>query len=232
MENLKPNSEKIKPLGINTISDFSFSDLLDISDLQQLVNHLSELAGCPIGILDIDNTILASAGWQKICTCFHRIHPETSRNCTESDNLIKKNLKTKSPIVYKCKNGLWDVAYPVFIEKKHVANIFFGQFFYDDEKIDTHYFELQAEKYNFDKTEYLNCLNKVPVISRKREEILKNFSITLARMITKAGYSNLVLKKEKIEELSLANEKIKESTKHAVESLCKSFPLYVQYASK
>lgn len=211
MENLKPTSEKKKSQDVNTISDYSFSDLLNISDLQQLVNHLSELAGCPIGILDIDNTILASAGWQKICTCFHRIHHEMKLNCIESDNFIKKNLETKSPISYKCKNGLMDVAYPIVIEGKHLANIFFGQFFYDDEKVDKHYFELQAEKYGFDKTEYLNALYEVPVISRKKEEILKSFSITLAQMLAKTGYSNLLLKKEKIEELRLASQQIKES---------------------
>ena len=66
-----------KMLESTAISDFSFSDLVDIPDLQQLVTHLSALAGCPIGILDANNTVLAASNWQKICTCFHRIHPET-----------------------------------------------------------------------------------------------------------------------------------------------------------
>src|ERR1035437_6063956 len=126
-----PEQEELSEL--NKVADFSFSDLVDISDLQQLVHHLSELSGCPIGILDVNNTVLASANWQKICTCFHRIHPETKKHCAESDCYIRQHLDTKEPIVYKCKNGLWDVVYPVFIEGKHVANIFFGQFFFDDE---------------------------------------------------------------------------------------------------
>jgi len=204
-------SEKEKLFGLSTTSDFSFSDLVDISDLQQLMNHLSELAGCGIAILDVDNTFLASAGLQKICTCFHRIHPETKNNCTESDCYIRENLKTENPVAYKCKNGLWDVAYPIFIERKHVANIFFGQFFFDDEAIDIPYFEQQALKYGFDKTEYLNALDEVPVISHKKADTLKNSIATLAGILTKTGYSNLLLKKEKVEELRIANQQIRDS---------------------
>src|ERR1035437_935871 len=195
MEKSKSNSEIQVPSGSNIISDYSFSDLVDIPDLQQLVNHLSKLAGCAMAIIDINDTILADSGWQKICTCFHRIHPETKKHCLESDSFIKQKLKTKNPIAYKCKNGLWDVAYPIIIEKKHLANIFFGQFFYDDEAIDISYFERQAGKYGFDKTEYLNSLHEVPVISRKQADTLKHFNAVLAKMLTKTGYSNLLLKK-------------------------------------
>src|ERR1035437_2596352 len=132
---VKQENEEKKPDPIG-ISDFSFSNLVDISDLTPLINHLSELAECGIAILDINNNFLASAGLQKICTDFHRINPATNNHCTESDCFIRENLKTKNPIAYKCKNGLWDVAYPIIIEEKHLANIFFGQFFFDDEAID------------------------------------------------------------------------------------------------
>lgn len=211
MERLKTIVKKDEASALKPISDFTFSELVDISDLQQLITHFSELANCPVAILDTNNNFLASFGWKKICSCFHRIHPETKKLCSESDNLIKQNLGTKNPIAYKCKNGLWDVAYPIFIEKKHVANIFFGQFLFDDEEIDIPFFENQAEKYGFDKTEYLNCLNEVPRMSRKKTETLKDFSAILAQMITKTGYANLLLKKEKIEELRIANKQIKDS---------------------
>jgi len=210
METLLGGQAKTKTPLLNTF-DYSFSDLVDISDLQQLIDQLSELAGCPIAILDADNTFLASAGLQKICTCFHRVHPETKKHCTESDCLIRQNLETENPIAYKCKNGLWDVAYPIVIEGKHVANIFFGQFFFDDEKIDVSYFEKQALKYGFDRTEYLRYLHEAPVISRKKAETLKNFSSTIALILTKTGYSNLLLKKEKIEEIRAANQQLEAS---------------------
>ncbi|OFY85630.1 MAG: hypothetical protein A3F72_10715 [Bacteroidetes bacterium RIFCSPLOWO2_12_FULL_35_15] len=193
------------------ISDFSFSDLVDISDLQPLVNHYSELAGCVIGILDVDNTLLASAGWQKICSYFHRLHPEERIRCTECDNFIKQNLNTENPTAYRCKNGLWDVIHPIYIGGKHLANIFFGQFFFDDEAIDISHFESQAAEYGFDKTEYIKAVQEVPVFSSKKVDTLKHFNAALAHIITKKGYTNLLLKKEKIEELKIVNKQLIES---------------------
>lgn len=211
MKKLVSGSNEEKSSNLYTIPNFSFSDLVDISDLQKLVKHYAELAGCVIGILDADNTILAVSGWQKICSCFHRVNPETKHFCEMSDSYIRKNLKTEKPIAYKCKNGLWDVAYPFFIEGKHLATIFFGQFFIEDEVIDISYFKEQANKFGFDKTAYLQSVTEIPVFSTKKIETLKHLNAVLAQMLTKMGYANLLLKKEKIEELGIANEQLKES---------------------
>ncbi len=199
-----------KPYSKDT-PDFTFSDLVDIAELQQLVDYYSKIAGCAMAIIDVNGTVIVAAGWQKICTCFHRVHPQTKKYCRESDCFIKEKLKTDKPIDYKCKNGLWDVAFPVFIEDKHIVNIFIGQFFYDDEVIDFPFFEQQAEQYNFDKTEYLDAVKQVPLLSREKVKLLENFNVIFARILTKMGKSNLLLKKEKIEELGIANKQIKES---------------------
>ena len=76
------------------------------------------------------------AGWQDLCTKFHRINPDTARNCTESDLYLSENLKPGEYIDYKCKNGLWDVVTPLFVGSKHLGNIYTGQFFYDGDLID------------------------------------------------------------------------------------------------
>ena len=195
----------------NESPDFSFSDLVDISDLQKLIDNVAELTSLAVGITDTDNNVLAFAGGKKMCVGFHRVHPTTIGHCVENNNLVKQHIGTENPISCKCNNGLRDIAYPIFIENKHVASIYFGQFLYDDEKIDGHQFELQAEKYGFDKKEYMNSLSEIPLISRQKEEIMKNFAVTLAQMFAKTGYANLLLKKEKIEEFKLANNQIKES---------------------
>src|ERR1035437_2573246 len=98
MERLIPPVKHKNSSDLNTISDFAFSDLVDISDLQQLINNLAELSGLAVGILDTDNNILASSGWKKICSNFHRVHPATIKHCLEKNNLIKQNLETKNPI--------------------------------------------------------------------------------------------------------------------------------------
>ena len=200
--NKKPNS-KISP-------EFSFSDLVDIADLQQLVGYYSKIVGCAMAIIDIDGNVIVAAGWQKICTCFHRVHPQTKKYCRESDCFVREKLKTDKPIAYKCKNGLWDVAFPIFIENKHIVNIFIGQFFYDDEVIDFPFFEQQAQQYNFDKTEYLNAVKQVPLLSREEVDLLEKFNVIFAQILAKMGKSNLLLKKEKTKELRVANEQIKD----------------------
>lgn len=53
-----------------------------------------------------------------------------------SDLHLAKMLKADEFADYKCKNGLWDVVTPLFINGKHIGNIFTGQFFYDDDVID------------------------------------------------------------------------------------------------
>ena len=191
--------------------DFSFSDLVDIADLQKLIDNVAELTSLAVGITDTDDNVLVFAGGKKMCVDFHRVHPTTIGYCIENNNLVKQQLGTENPISCKCNNGLRDIAYPIFIENKHVASIYFGQFLYDDEKIDKQQFELQAEKYGFDKKEYMNSLNEIPLISRQKEEIMKNFAVTLAQMFAKTGYANLLLKKEKNEKFKLANNQIKES---------------------
>ena len=207
MNSLKTNK---KPYSIKS-PDFSFSDLIDIVDLQQLIDYYSKIAGCAMAIIDVDGVVLVASGWQRVCTHFHRIHPQTKTYCIESDCYLSEKLHTNEPIAHKCKNGMWDVAFPVFIEEKHIVNIFLGQFFYDDEQIDFSFFEKQAQQYGFDKTEYLNAIKQVPVFSRDKVELLKQFNVTFAHIITKMGHLNLSLKKEKIEELKIANNQIKES---------------------
>lgn len=73
------------------------------------------------------------------------------------------------------------------------------------------FFERQAEKFGFNKTEYLKSVNEVPVFSLDKVEHMKNFNATLTQIITQKGYANLLLKKEKIEELRKVNEQLKES---------------------
>lgn len=199
----KPNSK--------SVIDFSFSDLVDVTDLQQLVNNLSELSGLAVAVSDSDNNTLVTCGLKKICTAFHCVHPATSANCIRSKKYSKQHLVKENPISLKCNNGLRENLYPIIIENKHVASIYLGQFLYDDEKIDKKHFTLQAEKYGFDKKEYLNCLKEIPFISHKNEENIKKLTVTLTKMLAKKGYSNLLLKKQKIDELRKANEELTES---------------------
>jgi len=173
------------------MKDYSFRQLVNTEELQNMMDILYGLTGCPIGIIDIDNTVLVATGWQDICTKFHRCHPETLKRCIESDRYIEQNLKEGISVEYKCKNGLWDIAQPIIIEGRHVATIFLGQFIYEDEKPDTQFFIDQAEKYGFDKKEYLAALDRMPIFSRDTVQNLLSFYVLLANVLSQQGVATL-----------------------------------------
>jgi PAS domain S-box-containing protein len=211
LERLIPKQELEYRSESSVDSDLSFSDLIDIRDLQLLIDNLSELTGCAIGVLDINQNFLAKTGFQKVCACFHRTHSEAKIHCSESDRFIAENLKTNKAITYKCKNGLYDIAFPILIEGKHMANLIFGQFFFEDEGVDFPHFERQSRKYDFNTTAYLDSIKEVPLITRGKAQSLIGFISLWAKMLTQKAYSNLLLKRHNIEELKEARQALKES---------------------
>lgn len=59
---------------------YEFSDLVNVSLLQDMAEKLYIAAGIPLGIIDREGNINIQAGWQSGCTEFHRANPESCRN--------------------------------------------------------------------------------------------------------------------------------------------------------
>lgn len=151
-------------------SNISISDIININDIKELMDVFLEATGLGIGIFDSNNKLIVSAGWQKICTHFHQKNPESNKSCIESENFFKKNFEPNKAISYKCNNGLWDIAYPIYLDDDFLGSIFFGQFFYDDEEIDKDFFIERARKFNFDEETYIEELKNIPIIKRNKVE--------------------------------------------------------------
>jgi ligand-binding sensor protein len=198
------------------ISGQELRNFLDAPAIQSLMEDFTRLTGMVTAILDLKGTILVATGWQDICTKYHRIHPETARYCLESDLYLTQNLKAGEYVFYKCKNGLWDVVTPFYVGGKHLGNIYAGQFFYEDEPVDTKAFEAQAARYGFDQEDYMAALLRVPRVSRSRVNTLMDFLVKFSNVFSKLNYSNLklakaMLEKKRIEEvLRKANEELGE----------------------
>jgi ligand-binding sensor protein len=109
---------------------YNFEELIDIPRLQELTDELHMAASIASAIVTMDGKVLTGSGWQRICTEFHRQHPETEKDCIESDTKIRKQLDDGEPFaIYKCPRGLVDASSPVIIDGEHVANFFAGQVF-------------------------------------------------------------------------------------------------------
>ena len=185
-EALKTSEKQLKSrlnaiLSPGDIGEDTISDIIDIPALQDMADSFYSLTGVGISIDDLHGTILVGAGWQDMCTKFHRCHPETIKNCIESDLHLSGKVAEGEYALYKCKNGMWDIVTPIIVSGKHIANLFSGQFFFDDEVPDRDYFERQAAKYGFNKADYLAAMDRVPRHSRDKVREVMEFYTKFAR---------------------------------------------------
>ena len=147
--------------------------------------------------------MLVGAGWSDICTRFHRVHPQASCHCVESDLELSAGVAEGEYRLYKCKNNMWDIATPMFVGGRHVGNIFSGQFFFDDETPDYELFRAQARTYGFDEQEYMAALDAVPRLSRHTVEATIRFFSKLARILSNDSYGRVKLARALAERESL-----------------------------
>ena len=184
------------------------NDIIDIDKLQDLLQKYTDSTGVATAVLDLEGNVKIATGWQDICTKFHRMHPEAKMRCYECDVDLANKLKGGQKYnVYKCLNGLVDVAIPLFVNNTHIGNIFSGQYLSDKPDID--FFKKQAEKFGFDENEYLNALAKVPIFSDEQAKSNMEFLSSFASFIGEAG-----LTKQNLIQLSKNQEqRINERTK-------------------
>jgi len=175
------------------LGTLDLADFIDIEAVQRLMNDFYEAARIGMAIVDVDGRVLVGVGWQDICTEFHRINPETCRYCIESDTELSSGLAPGESRLYRCKNGMWDMATPIFVGDRHLGNVFTGQFFFEGEELDREFFRAQARTYGFDEEQYLDALDRVPRIPRETVDRGMAFFIGLTDMLSKMGYSNAKL---------------------------------------
>lgn len=161
------------------------SELIDIPLLQQLFDSFFELTGIMHAMLDTDNQIITSTGWEDICTEFHRCCPQTESRCKESDSFIQEHLYDDHYIGYKCLNGLMDYATPIIVEGHHLATIFMGQLLHAPP--DEEYFRHQAGEFGFDEAEYMKALRNVKIVPEKNIKHIMKFYSKLAQVLTSMG---------------------------------------------
>lgn len=196
------------------------AEILDIQGIQALLADFHRLMHLPVAVVDCDGQVLAGVGWQPICTGFHRVHPETRRCCTESDTQLTADIAPGEFRVYKCKNCMWDASSPIVVDGQRVGNVFVGQFFYDDEVIDTEQFRAQAKRYQFDEKAYLAALESVPRFSRETIASAMSFFVRLASMLSEVGRSNQKLSRAirerdaLVQAVQAANERLRESDRN------------------
>ncbi|AEH61289.1 PAS/PAC sensor signal transduction histidine kinase [Methanosalsum zhilinae DSM 4017] len=188
----------------------NLSEIIDISAFQTMMEDFNRITGIASAIVDINGNVLVSVGWQDICTRFHRRHPDTLKNCIQSDTILTRNIAPGTFKKYRCKNNLWDMATPIVVCGHHLGNFFIGQYLYADEKLDLEQFRMHARKYGFDEDEYFAALDKVPRFTREKADEIMSFYLKITRMILSLSYSTVQLTRT-LDEHRKAEEALRES---------------------
>ena len=177
-------------------------DYLDFEKVNTLLEGFNQSTGFVTAILDLEGNVLSKSGWRQICTEFHRINSETAKRCTVSDTVLAGEMgRGEKYHCYKCLNGLTDVAVPIVIRGEHIANLFSGQFFFEEP--DKLSFKEQAKIFGFNESDYLDALEKVPVVSEEKVKTIMDFLLKMTQLI-----SEMTLQKIGLIEL---NESLSES---------------------
>ncbi len=164
-----------------TAGDLELARLLDRGQMQQLLQNFCDAVGIGAAIIDMQGEVFVGARWQRICTHFHRVHPQTLARCIESDTTLATQMKEGQNFsIYRCPQGLTDAASPIVIDGRHVANVFVGQFLL--ENADREYFRRQARQFEFDTEDYLNALEQVPVVQEERLPAILGFLTGFAEL--------------------------------------------------
>ena len=168
------------------------SDIINIEKFDKVMQLYTKDTGMATAILDLDGNILSAAGWKRICTSFYRENEAACANCLKSDTQLANDLKAgKKFNIYRCMNGLVDVAVPIIINDQHFANLFIGQFLNKEPDLD--FFKSQAAKYNFDETDFLEALNEVEIISEEQLRSKIDFLLSLTEVFGEFGQTKLIL---------------------------------------
>jgi PAS domain S-box-containing protein len=181
-------------------------ELIDFEKIDILLEGFNKTTGFVTAILDLDGKVLSKSGWRQMCTDFHRINPETAKKCTISDTVLAGKLAGDEKYhFYHCLNGLVDVAVPIVINGEQIANLFSGQFFF--EAPDRMFFKKQAEKYGFDEKNYLDALDKVPVVAPEKVQIVMDFLLNMTQLISETIF-------QKLEQIQINKALLESETKY------------------
>ncbi len=195
-----------------------FVDLVDVAALQRLAEDLFQALGVPVGILSPQAEVLVRAGWQDLCTMFHRVHPKSREVCLSHEMQVIEGAQPGQPAYRRCPTGLVNASLPLVLQGRQVATLAVGQFLLEDEPPDHEAFRRQARRYGFDEAEYLAALDRVPVFSREQIDHVLRYYDALVQMLAETGLARRG-ERQALERLRRSEQRFREVFERAVDAL-------------
>jgi len=186
-----------------SLSDYTFTDLVNIKQLTKLFENFSAATGFTTGLVDQrSNKVLIGTGWRDICHHFHRANPDSELHCQASNRKLTEDLHTPGEIrISHCENGLVDGCTPIIIDGHHLANLYTGQILFAPPA--PQQFSDQAQRFGYDKDLYIAALKGVPVVDEAHFKAMLRHLAGIAVIVAETGLSRLreAMAKEKYQEI-------------------------------
>jgi len=167
----------------------SFSDLIDLPAMQQMMEDFQRATGFVVAIVDQQGEILVQGADGRICSRFRPSsrHPggERSQPLCGQDLRAAEELQPGTHASYTCPHGLLHALTPLSIAGERVATLYLGQLLL--EPPDEQAFAARAEAHGFETERYLAALREVPVVSRGQVEAAMSFLTGFVRSLTELG---------------------------------------------
>ncbi|OIR17800.1 putative diguanylate cyclase YdaM [mine drainage metagenome] len=173
----------------NSNIQYRFSDLIDVPAFARMLENFFQATGIPNGVVDVDGNLLSMSCGNNACATFHRVNPEATERCRDSNIAIMHDLRNGHVAGGLCRNGLMDYATPVVIEGQQLATLFLGQILHTPP--DMEFFRAQATQFGFDEKTYLKSIQAIPVIEKAQVESLMTVMVDMAKMLANCGLIRL-----------------------------------------
>jgi PAS domain S-box-containing protein len=135
---------------------YQFSDVIDISDLQQILVSFYAASGIRTAILDLDNQIIVASSVQDIT--------EDIKQFRYDEAQIESLNRDKSLRRYSYYGGLFKYIQTLRIDNQEIATLILGPIFHELPNEDT--FHQLAQESGFDGIAYVKAVKQAPVITR------------------------------------------------------------------
>ncbi len=184
-------ADKIFPIDVET--DFQFSDIFEVEEMQRLQDLFSDAHGVASIITKPDGSpITRPSNFCRLCNNVVRKTEKGRANCHASDAILG-NSESGSPVIQPCLScGLFDAGAPIRVGGKHIANWLIGQVRNDE--LDEQRILRYANEIGADNNDFLKAWNEVPVMSLTQFTKVSKLLYAFANELSEKAYNNLQLK--------------------------------------
>jgi len=174
---------------------YSFFQLFDINEVQQIQDSFSEATGVASIITEVDGTpITRPSGFSFFCNEIVRKTEKGLCNCIKSDAFLGMP-DTSGPRFQRClSGGLLDGGASIMVGNHHIANWLIGQVMDEDADINEMY--KYCTEIGADREEFNEALKKVYRMPKERFVGICNFLYLNAKMLSTQASRNIVQQEE------------------------------------